>query len=94
MIEWEKGKNNRLLGFVDGDYLYVVYPHEDGWTWEYVPDYEGAYEVLETMEEAMAEAEADNERREAEWSEAEQFELDMEILGDILYEERRDMGLL
>lgn len=94
MIKWEKRKDNRLLGFVDGDYLYVVYPYDKGWMWEYVPDYEGAYEVLETMEEAMAEAEADNERLEAEWSEAEQFEADMEILGDRLYEERRDMGLL
>lgn len=94
MIDWRLEKNGHWLGFVDGDYLYTVYAEDDGWVWEYVPDYEGACDLLETPEEAKAGAEADYLRQEANWSKYDQLEEDMAILGDILFEERRDEGLL
>lgn len=96
MIEWTQG-SNRLLGFDDGDLLYYVYYEEgSGWIYEHAGDMDGM-DGHDTAEEAKAAAEKDYAYYE---SLLDDLELEMtpeeweEILGDILYEERRDAGLL
>lgn len=96
MINWELEKNGHWLGFVDGDYLYTVYAEDGGWIYEHAGDMDGM-DGYDTAEEAKAAAEKDYAYHE---SLLDDLELEMtpeewrEILGDILYEERRDMGLL
>lgn len=92
-MEWYK-ENGKYLGFIDGTYLYRVAEDENGWYWEFVPEMEGM-DGYDTPEEAMADAEADAKAHEWEDCEEEGYTLEEinEILGDRLYDERKEEGL-
>lgn len=92
-MEWYK-ENGKYLGFIDGTYLYRVAEDENGWYWEFVPEMEGM-DGYDTAEEAMADAKADAEAHEWKDCEEEGYTLEEinEILGDRLYDERKEEGL-
>ena len=91
MLTWFELENAPgFVGFDDDCPLYYVRQDKEGWYWEDTWGFgEGGFE---TAEEAKAEAEKyastlyDDDEKEASLSLAEE----MEILGDILYEARRD----
>lgn len=97
-MEWHE-ENGKHLGFIDGTFLYLVAYEDGSWYWEFVPDMDG-FDGYDTAEEAMADAMADADEHgwleESEEEEEEQGytteEMD-EILGDLLYDERKEEGL-
>lgn len=96
-MEWYE-ENGKHLGFIDGTFLYRVAKDENGWYWEFVPDMDG-FDGYNTAEEAMADAMADaNEHGWLEESEEKEeeplsYEEAMEVLGDMMYDERKEEGL-
>ena len=96
MLEWQE-ENGKHFGFDDDTLMYIVdYDAEEGWRW--VDVFEGwcACDYVDA-EDAKAGAENDYAKYPKDLTEDnEPFltpeELD-EILGDILYEERRDARL-
>lgn len=103
MLRWEKDINGYnghwmggYIGFDDGCPLYKVGEDENGWYYEYLPDADGM-DGFDTAEEAMAEAEFEVASKEIEldWEEEEPLTIEEmeEILGDILFEERREARL-
>lgn len=89
-MKWYE-ENGKHLGFIDGTFLYKVAKDENGWYWEYVPDMDG-FDGYDTAEEAMADAEADASAHELEDDENTTYTLEEveEILGDIIFEARRE----
>lgn len=101
MLEWHICKNNDLVweGYDDGDLRYrVYYVSAVGWCWEDVPCWEGG-ESCDTEEEAMKAAEEHYAKRLEQEEKLLMIDLEIsleeieEILGDMLYEERRDAQL-
>lgn len=96
MFNWYE-ENGKHLGFVDGDYLYRVAKDENGWFWEYVPDADGM-DGYATAQEAMEAAMQDflawhGCEEEEEWEPLSLEEI-KEILGDLLYEERKEENMM
>ena len=102
MLKWEKDINGYnghwmggYIGFDDGCPLYKVGEDDSGWYYEYLPDADGI-EGYDTAEEAKAAAEADYKFYENLGTKEEKGytleEID-EILGDRLYDERKEEGL-
>ena len=92
MLTWYE-ENGKWLGFEDGALAYVVYKTSDGWAFEDVFELE-IHEGAESAEQAMEYAEEDYEEKHP-WANYEDdeplsYEEAMEVLGDILYEARRD----
>ena len=92
-MKWYE-ENGKHLGFIDGTYLYRVAKDENGWYWEFILDMDGM-DGYDTAEEAMADAEADARAHDLEENEITACTLEEinEILGDRLYEERKEEGL-
>jgi hypothetical protein len=98
MLNWTKEKNGHWVGFCDGDFLYRVFETPEGWMWEDSQSYEGECD-FETERQAMnAAAEHFNKRLAMEERLAD-IDLEtslgevLEILGDMLYEERKENKL-
>ena len=89
-MKWYE-ENGKYLGFIDGTFLYKVAKDKNGWYWEYVPDMDG-FDGYDIAEEAMAEAEADARVHEWEDDENTTYTLEEveEILGDMIFEARRE----
>ena len=103
MLRWEKDINGYTghwmggyIGFDDDCPLYKVGEDENGWYYEYLPDADGM-DGFDTAEEAMAEAEFEYTANQIDldWEEEEPLTVEEmeEILGDILFEERREARL-
>ena len=99
LLNWIK-ENDKHLGFCDGHFLYRVSKTSQGWLWETADGWEGECE-FETESQAMIAAQEHFNKRLAmeEWLEMNdpnlgytQEEID-EILGDMLYEERKEKEL-
>lgn len=91
MLKWEKDING-YIGFEDDCPLYKVGEDDNGWYYECLPDADGM-DGYDTCQEAMAAAESEVAAKEIEIDWAEEWlapEELYEILGDKLYEERRD----
>lgn len=102
MLKWYVCKKNSLVweGYDDGNLRYrIYYTNSTGWCWEDVPCWEGV-EGYETEEEAMTAAEKHYAKRLEQEDQLLMIDLEIsleeieEILGDILYEEAREEGLL
>ena len=103
MLTWHKDINGYngnwmggYIGFDDDCPLYKVSEDDSGWYYEYLPDADGM-DGYDTAEEAMAAAEFEftSKQIDIDWDSLEpptREELE-EILGDMLYEERRDARL-
>ena len=99
MLKWYICKNNPNVweGYCDGDLLYRVFLGH-GWEWEDVPAWEGGYDY-DTEEEAMTAAEAHFAERLEREEKILLIDLEVsleeieEILGDMLFEERREEKL-
>lgn len=89
-MKWYE-ENGKYLGFIDDTFLYKVAKDENGWYWEYVPDMDG-FDGYDTAEEAMTDAEADAKAHEWEDNENITYTLEEveEILGDMIFEARRE----
>ena len=98
MLNWTKEKNGHWLGFCDGDFLYRVFETPEGWMWEDSQSYEGECD-FETERQAMnAAAKHFNERLAMEERLADidleiSLEEMLEILGDELFEEAKEIKL-
>lgn len=97
-MEWYE-ENGKYLGFDDGTYMYRVAEDENGWYYEHIMTQDG-FDGYETAEEAVAAAEADYAQYEADMrrlleldDEPFSYEEAMEVLGDMLYDERKEEGL-
>lgn len=96
MLKWQE-ENGHYLGFVDGDLLYRVF-YGDGWEWEDLTALEGYFEY-DTPEEAMQAATAAWAQRVEQEDKLMLIDLEIsleeieEILGDMLYEERKENEL-
>jgi hypothetical protein len=95
MLNWQE-ENGKLLGFGDGFLFCRIYPEAGGWTYYNLID-EVAITGYENAECAKIPAEAEyanyiwqDEGEDDEPLSPEEIE---EILGDMLYEERRDARL-
>lgn len=100
MLNWQE-ENGKHLGFCDGVFLYRVFETPEGWMWETADYYWEGECDFETANEAMNAAQEHFNKRLAmeEWLEMNdpnlgytQEEID-EILGDMLYEERKENEL-
>ena len=98
MLNWTKEKNEHWLGFCDGDFLYRVFETPEGWMWEDNQSYEGECD-FETERQAMIAAQEHFNKRLAMEERLADIDLEIsleeieEILGDILYEERKENEL-
>ena len=98
MLTWIK-ENGKHLGFDDGDFLYRVFETPEGWMWETSDAWEGECD-FETAEQAMIAAQLDWNKKLEQLDKIDLIDLEMslqdleEILGDILFEEYREAGLL
>lgn len=96
MLNWQE-ENGKHFGFDDDTLMYIVdYDAEEGWRWVDVFEGCGACDYVDA-EDAKAGAENDYAKHPKDLTEDDEpflapEELD-EILGDILYEERRDARL-
>ena len=92
-MEWYE-ENGKHLGFVDGTFLYLVAYEDGSWYWEFVPDMD-SFDGYDTAEEAMADANEHGWLEESEEKEEEplSYEEAMEVLGDMMYDERKEEGL-
>lgn len=102
MLDWRICKNNDLVweGYDDGELRYKTYYVDTiGWCWEDVPCWEGG-EGYDTKVEAMTAAERHYTERLEQEDKLSIIDLEIsleeakEILGDILYEEAKEAGLL
>ena len=96
MLKWQE-ENNRHLGFDDDTLIYIVdYDPEEGWRWLNVFEGFGIFDYIDA-EEAKAGAENDYAEYPPNLTEDNEPYLTpeeiYEILGDRLYEERRDARL-
>lgn len=97
MLKWYE-ENGKHLGFDDGTYVYRVAEDENGWYYEHIMTQDGM-DGYDTAEEAMTAAEVDYTQYEAdthhllELDEPLSYEEAMKILGDMLYDERKEAGL-
>lgn len=97
MLKWQKEKD-RYLGFDDGHFYYRVFETPEGWMWETADSWEGACD-FETAEEAMQDAEKQHTARLELEEKLMLIGLDIsleeieEILGDELFEERKENEL-
>ena len=95
MLNWTKEKNGHWLGFCDGDFLYRVFETPEGWMWEDSQSYEGESD-FETERQAMNAAAEHFSKRLAMEERIADVDLGIsleeidEILGDMLYEERKE----
>lgn len=98
MLNWTKEKNGHWLGFCDGDFLYRVFETPEGWMWEDSQSYEGESD-FETEQQAMIAAAVHFNKRLAMEERIADVDLEIsleeidEILGDMLYEERKENEL-
>lgn len=106
MLKWEKSINGYngnwtggYIGFEDDCPLYRVARDDNGWYYEYLPAADGM-DGFDSVEEAKAAAKADYEADLASISqmfeeEEKGYTLEEidEILGDRLYDERKEEGL-
>lgn len=97
-MKWYE-ENGKHLGFDDDTYTYRVAEDENGWYYEHIMTQDG-FDGYETAEEAMAAAEVDYAQYEADMrrlleldDEPLSYEEAMEVLGDMLYDERKEEGL-
>lgn len=96
-MKWYE-ENGKYLGFDDDTYTYRVAEDENGWYYEHIMTQDG-FDGYETAEEAMEAAEADYAQYEAdmrhllEIDEPLSYEEAMEVLGDMMYDERKEAGL-
>ena len=92
MLTWYE-ENGKWLGFDDDCFSYRVAQDENGWYFEEVQNRDGM-DGYDTAQEAMEAAEADFQAHQWEHDEEDEeplsYEEAMEVLGDILYEARRD----
>ena len=100
MLEWIKvGHFGEWEGYEDGTLIYRVQRYDDqpDWEWIYCPGDEYSDDLYLTTEEAKAAAEAHHKKNsfEIDWSDFEPLSLEEidEILGDRLYDERKEEGL-
>ena len=97
MLKWQE-ENGKHLGFCDGDFLYRVFETPEGWMWETADSWEGECD-FETANEAMLAAQKHFNERLAMEERLADIDLGIsleeieEILGDILYEERKENEL-
>ena len=98
MLTWYE-ENGKHLGFYDDAYTYRVAEDENGWYYEHIMTQDG-FDGYETAEEAMEAAEADYTQYEADMrhlleidDEPLSYEEAMEVLGDMMYDERKEAGL-
>ena len=98
MLTWYE-ENGKHLGFDDDTYIYRVAEDENGWYYEHIMTQDG-FDGYETAEEAMEAAEADYAQYEADMrhllgidEEPLSYEEAMEVLGDMMYDERKEAGL-
>ena len=97
MLKWYF-ENGKWLGFCDGDLAYRVFETPEGWMWEDSQSWEGECD-FETERQAMNAAAEHFNKRLAMEERLDDIDLELsleeieEILGDILYEERRDAKL-
>lgn len=97
MLKWEI-ERGRYYGYDDGHLYYRVFETPEGWMWETADSWEGVSD-FETAEEAMQDAEKQHTAR----LELEEMlmlidlEISLEeieeILGEMLYEERKEAKL-
>lgn len=99
MLEWHE-ENGKHLGFDDGTYVYRVAEDENGWYYEHIMTQDG-FDGYDTAEEAKAAAEEDYAQYEADMRhllEVDDEPLNLEeieeILGDMLYDERKENELM
>lgn len=92
MLTWYE-ENGKWLGFDDDCFSYRVAQDGDGWYFEEIQDQDGM-DGYDTAQEAMEAAEADFQTHHRDYGEEDDeplsYEEAMEVLGDILYEARRD----
>ena len=97
MLKWQE-ENGKYLGFCDGDFLYRVFETPEGWMWETADSWEGECDY-ETENLAMIAAQEHFNKRLAMEERLADIDLEIsleeieEILGDILYEERKETEL-
>lgn len=95
MLTWYE-ENGKWLGFDDDYFAYRVAQDKNGWYFEEVQDQDGA-DGYDTAQEAMEAAEADFQAHQWDYDDEEEEPLTIEemeeILGDILFEERREARL-
>lgn len=100
MLRWEKDINGYnghwmggYIGFDDDCPLYKVGEDDNGWYYEYLPDADGM-DGYDTAEEAKAAAEFEftANQIEVDWESEEPLSPEdiEEILGDMLYDERKE----
>lgn len=94
MLRWEEENKGVWFGYDKKDeHRYTVAKDENGWYFEFLRDMDG----YDTCEEAKADAEADwkyhENIKDTEEEKGFSYEEAMEILGDLLYEERKEEGL-
>lgn len=97
MLRWEEENKGVWFGYDKNDeHRYTVAKDENGWYFEFLRDTDG-FDGYDTCEEAKADAEADWRYHEStEDTEEEKgfsYEEAMEVLGDMLYDERKEEGL-
>ena len=107
MLKWEKSINGyngnwtgEYIGFEDDCPLYRVGRDDNGWYYEYLPGADGM-DGYNSLNEAKAAAEADYKADVAEIrrlmeadDEPLSYEEAMEVLGDMLYDERKENELM
>lgn len=97
MLRWEEENKGVWFGYDKKDeHRYTVAKDENGWYFEFLRDMDG-FDGYDTCEEAKADAEADwkyhEDIKDTEEEKGFSYEEAMEILGDLLYEERKEEGL-
>lgn len=98
-MKWYE-ENGKHLGFDDGTYVYRVAEDENGWYYEHIMTQDG-FDGYDTAEEAKAAAEEDYAQYETDMRhllevDGEPLNLEEieEILGDMLYDERKENELM
>lgn len=97
MLKWQE-ENGKYLGFCDGDFLYRVFETPEGWMWETADSWEGECD-FETERQAMIAAQEHFNKRLAMEERLADIDLEisleemLEILGDELFEEAKEMEL-
>lgn len=99
MLKWYE-ENGKHLGFDDDTYVYRVAEDENGWYYEHIMTQDG-FDGYDTAEEAKAAAEEDYAQYETDMRhllEVDDEPLNLEeieeILGDMLYDERKENELM
>lgn len=92
MINWiYEPEHAHHIGFYDGVFFYRVYMTAEGWSWEFIPEWDVAWEGYGTALEAIRGAEAHLQKLEDQWERIALNELEPDLELELTAEELEEI---